>query len=145
MLAIEATNRGTLDAEWAMLTRMSEVPQLSLSEFDAAPDDAFLVDVREPVEYTSGHLTGSVNIPQAELASHLDELPRDRPLITVCFSGARSYRSAQFLAHAGFGQVSSLTGGMLGWVEDGREIESDDAGSDGPKVIETEFAHAGVG
>src|SRR3954471_8365029 len=33
MQAIEATNRGTLDAEWAMLTRMSEVPQLSLSEF----------------------------------------------------------------------------------------------------------------
>jgi glyoxylase-like metal-dependent hydrolase (beta-lactamase superfamily II)/rhodanese-related sulfurtransferase len=145
MLAIEATNRGALDAEWAMLTRMSDVPQLSLSEFDAAPDDAVLIDVREPAEFASGHMAGSVNIPQAELASHLDELPRDRPLVTVCFSGARSYRSGQFLAQAGFPDVSSLAGGMLGWVEDGRETERDDAAADGPKVIETEWAHAGVG
>jgi rhodanese-related sulfurtransferase len=65
--------------------------------------------------------------------------------VTVCFSGARSYRSGQFLAQAGFPDVSSLAGGMLGWVEDGRETERDDAAADGPKVIETEWAHAGVG
>jgi rhodanese-related sulfurtransferase len=145
MEAIEATNRGVLDAEWAMLTRMSEVPQLSLNEFDALPESPYLVDVREPVEYASGHLAGSVNIPQAELASRLDELPRDRPLVTVCLSGARSYRSAQFLAQVGFDRISSLSGGLLGWVEDGRPTESDQAGVDGPTIVETEWAHAGVG
>lgn len=145
MLAIEATNRGVLDADWAMLTRMSEVPQLSLADFDTLDGEPFLVDVREPVEYAGGHLAGSVNIPQAELASQLDALPKDRPLVIICLSGARSFRSAQFLAQADFDRVSSLAGGVSGWLQAGREVEHDDSDMSGPKVIETEWAHAGVG
>lgn len=145
MLAIEATNRGTLDADWAMLTRMSVVPQLSLDELDALPGNRLLIDVREPVEFVDAYVAGSVNIPQAELASHLDELPRDRPVVTICLSGARSYRSAQFLAQAGFTSVSSLTGGVTAWQTAGRPVERDANATSGPKVVETEWAHAGVG
>ncbi|MCA9860061.1 MAG: MBL fold metallo-hydrolase [Thermomicrobiales bacterium] len=145
MIAIEATNRGAVDATWAMLTQMSEVPQLSLDEFDAVAEGSFLVDVREPVEFASGHLPGSVNIPQAELATRVDELPRDRSLVTVCLSGARSFRSAQFLAQAGFSQVSSLEPGISGWLVAGRAVDADEVQPDGPGVVETEWAHAGAG
>lgn len=145
MLAIEATNRGNVDADWAMLAHMSEVPQLSNEELDALDDEPMIVDVREPGEFVSGHLAGSVNIPQAELATRIDELPKDRPVVTICLSGARSFRSAQFLAQAGFENVSSLAGGIGGWLKDGREVEAGTALVDGPRVIETEWAHAGAG
>jgi rhodanese-related sulfurtransferase len=145
MIAIEATNRGNEAADWAMLTRMSQTPQLSNEAFDALQSEPLVLDVREPGEFASGHLAGSVNIPQAELATRLDELPKDRPVITICQSGSRSFRSAQFLAQAGFEQVSSLAGGVSGWLKDGRELEAGHVGLDGPVVIETEWAHAGAG
>jgi hydroxyacylglutathione hydrolase len=145
MLAIEATNRGNAEAAWAMLNQMSEVPQLSMEEFDALGDAPVVIDVREPAEFVSGHLAGAINIPQAELATRIDELPKDRPVVTVCLSGARSFRSAQFLAQAGFDNVSSLAGGMSGWLQDGRDVETEEADVDGPRVVETEWAHAGAG
>jgi glyoxylase-like metal-dependent hydrolase (beta-lactamase superfamily II)/rhodanese-related sulfurtransferase len=145
MIAIEATNRGNVDADWAMLTRMSDVPQLSNEEFDALDEEPMLIDVREPGEFASGHMHGAISIPQAELATRIDELPRDRPLVTVCLSGARSFRSAQFLAQAGFENVSSLAGGVSGWMKDGRAVETDAGGASGPTVVETEWAHAGAG
>ncbi|MEZ4506843.1 MAG: MBL fold metallo-hydrolase [Thermomicrobiales bacterium] len=145
MIAIEATNRGDTDAYWAMLSRMSQIPQLSNEEFEALDTSPVLIDVREPGEFARGHLVGAINIPQAELATRIEELPKDRSVVTVCLSGARSYRSAQFLAQMGFEHVSSLAGGVSGWLEDGREIEVGVEIPDGPRVIETEWAHAGAG
>jgi glyoxylase-like metal-dependent hydrolase (beta-lactamase superfamily II) len=55
---------------------------------------ALLVDVREPHEYARGHVPGALSLPQADLASRLDELPRDRPLLIICQYGNRSRRGA---------------------------------------------------
>lgn len=52
------------------------------------------------------------NIPQGELRVHLAELPRDRPIVLICNTGARSYESFVTLAHAGFPDVVSVEGGM---------------------------------
>lgn len=145
MLAIEATNRGALDGEWAMLSEMSEVPEFAIDAFDPTTGESLVIDVREPIEFAMGHVPGSVNIPQAEIASRIDELPRDRPLVTVCLSGARSFRTAQFLAQHGFDQVASLKGGMTAWLAAGLPVEAGDVDPGGPAVIETEWAHAGVG
>src|SRR5579884_4034875 len=81
MVAIEATNRGTVDMPWAMLTSAPHVPEIGPDEAAARAQSALLLDVREPEEYAHGHLPGAVNVPQAELATRLDELPRDRPLL----------------------------------------------------------------
>lgn len=45
---------------------------------------AFLIDVRAPVQYASGHLSGAINIPANELPRRLDELPRDRLIVAYC-------------------------------------------------------------
>src|SRR5215217_1552879 len=45
MLAIEATNRGLVEADWAMLTEISEAPELTLEEFDTKPGDSVVIDV----------------------------------------------------------------------------------------------------
>lgn len=51
---------------------------------------AYLVDVRDASEVKSGAITGSVNIPVDELEKNLDKLPKDKPVIFVCGTGARS-------------------------------------------------------
>lgn len=82
-----------------------------------------LVDVREPEEWTAGHLPGSVLIPMGELGGRRDELDRSRPIITVCRSGRRSLYSAEELLAAGFPDVRSLAGGVIAWVEAGGRLE----------------------
>jgi hydroxyacylglutathione hydrolase len=139
--AIEATNRGAADLTWAMLTTSHDV-----DEVDAAslPEAAVLLDVREPEEFSAGHIASSINVPQADLAVRLDTIPRDAPVVTVCRSGARSMRSAQFLKQMGYGDVSSLRGGVSAWEEAGHPLEADQTGGVTRTIVETEWMHAGV-
>jgi len=142
--AIEATNRGLADMPWAMLTTSPPVPEIDPAELATRSPEAVILDVREPAEYAAGHVPGAINLPQADLATRLDDLPRDKPLLLICQAGYRSLRSAQFLAQAGFANLASVRGGTAAWQEAGRPVETEAATADGPRYVETEWAHAGV-
>ena len=58
---------------------------------------AMLIDVREPEEWLLGRAPQAFHIPLGDLGSRLAELPRDRKLIMICRSGARSGRAAETL------------------------------------------------
>jgi glyoxylase-like metal-dependent hydrolase (beta-lactamase superfamily II)/rhodanese-related sulfurtransferase len=143
MTAIEATNRGAADMPWAMLTTAAEVQRL---EAAALPSDrtAVLVDVREPEEYVAGHIPGATNIPQADLASRLEELPRNRPIMVICQHGMRSLRAAQFLRQAGFSDVTTVTGGTSAWVGAGRSLVTGEMPVKPSRVVESLWPHAGA-
>jgi rhodanese-related sulfurtransferase len=79
--------------------------------------------VREPQEYAAGHVPGAASLPQAELASKLEELPRDRDFYLICQSGSRSLHAAQFLRQMGFEQVTTVTGGTEAWAAAGKPLE----------------------
>jgi rhodanese-related sulfurtransferase len=87
---------------------------------------------------------GAVNVPQADLATRLAELPSDRPLLVVCQGGYRSLRAAQFLRQAGFDQVASVQGGTDAWRTAGHPVETEAGAAEGPRVVESEWAHAGA-
>src|SRR6266511_2795865 len=97
MAAIEATNRGAADLPWAMPTAAPAVREVDLDALERRPPEAVVLDVREPEEYAHGHVPGAVSLPQADLATRLGEVPRDRPLLVICEAGMRSLRAAQFL------------------------------------------------
>jgi rhodanese-related sulfurtransferase len=124
MTAIEATNRGTADLPWAMPRGGAVVEEVGPDAVIAAGGGAFVLDVREPAEYALGHLPGAVNVPQADLATRLAEVPRDRPLLVVCQAGARSRRAAQFLAGRGYDRVRSVAGGTTAWQAAGHALEA---------------------
>src|SRR6185369_3080257 len=84
MVAIEATNRGAAEMAWAMPVGHSPVDEVDVAALAARPPEAVVVDVREPEEFNHGHVPDALGLPQAELASRLDELPRDRPIYTIC-------------------------------------------------------------
>jgi len=102
---------------------MSSIPEIDADELALRlAGGAFLLDVREPAEYSEAHVPGAVLVPLGELAGRVDEMPDDAAeLMVICRSGARSLRAAELLATTGRGAVN-VAGGTLGWIESGREV-----------------------
>ncbi len=71
----------------------------------------FVLDVRTAVEFGSGHISGAVNIPDMEIRKRLNEIPKDRPILTYCQVGFRGYLAARTLMQNGYKDVRNLTGG----------------------------------
>jgi len=82
-------------------------------------EGAELVDVREKDERDSGYIAGSRNIPYRLLALGEADLPRDRPLVTICESGPRAAIAASILAARGFDARAVAEGGIDGWAAAG--------------------------
>jgi hydroxyacylglutathione hydrolase len=86
-------------------------------------DGAFLLDVRTVEEWNEFHAPGATLIPLNELASRVNEVPRDRQIIVVCHSGKRSEEGRDILLEAGFTQVTRIDGGLNEWRSSGYPIE----------------------
>ena len=72
-----------------------------------------LIDVREPHEWDAGTLPDAAPISLGRLPHQVHQLDKDKPVLLVCRSGARSNQAAQALALAGFRKVANLAGGMV--------------------------------
>jgi len=82
---------------------------------DAPP---WVLDVRSEAEYAEGHVPGSIHVPFAELRDRLDEIPRDRPVATICKAGKRSGLAASILQREGFeGVVHVSRGNAANWSD----------------------------
>jgi phage shock protein E len=68
---------------------------------------AFLVDVRTPEEFESGHVTASVNIPLDQVAERLDEFEGKDHIVVFCRSGNRSAMAKAILAQNGIANVTN--------------------------------------
>lgn len=78
--------------------------------------DIFLLDVREPQEFSEFKISGAVNIPLSKLFLNQDNqnIPKDKKIVTVCSHGNRSMVATFALAQKGI-ESTSLEGGMAGW------------------------------
>lgn len=85
---------------------------------------AFVLDVREPEEWIESHIPGATLIPLGELASRVNEVPKDQKIVVVCRSGNRSQQGRDILLAAGFDQVTSMAGGINQWKAAGFETVS---------------------
>jgi rhodanese-related sulfurtransferase len=109
----------------------TNIRETSPSGFHASPSDAVVIDVREPDEFATGHIPGSINIPRGVLEFQVDAHPavanvsnpalshKERPIVVVCRTGGRAALSALSLHRLGFANVRSIAGGVLAWGEAG--------------------------
>lgn len=74
-----------------------------------------LVDIRDPMSYAQGHIPGSRHLDNVTVGELLDEAPRERTLVVVCYHGHSSQQAADWLVGQGFTQVYSLDGGFTDW------------------------------
>ncbi len=111
---------------WAPLTftfaGIYEIQPAVLEEHAAS---AQIIDVREREEFDGplGRIQGAMWIPLGELSTRAGELARDRPVVAVCRSGARSAQAVAMLQKAGLPDVANLAGGMLRWRAEGYPVD----------------------
>ena len=78
-------------------------------------DTLFLLDVREPHEYSLAKIEGSVLVPLGTLPNSLDQLDQNAEIIAYCHRGMRSADAVGFLLQQGFTNVKNLIGGIEAW------------------------------
>jgi glyoxylase-like metal-dependent hydrolase (beta-lactamase superfamily II)/rhodanese-related sulfurtransferase len=128
----DAMSTLSVEPGWAPLTcnfaGVWEIQPTALQERIAGSgsDDTQVIDVREPAEFTDvlGHIHGARLLPLSQLAARTVEIERDRPVVTVCRSGARSAQATVLLQKAGYTQVANLAGGMLRWRAEALPVEA---------------------
>ena len=79
-----------------------------------------LFDVREPNEFTAGHVEGAKNLPLSRFDP--GQLPNDKPVILICRSGARSASALSKARGAGRADVRHYRGGVMGWAQSGGKL-----------------------
>ncbi len=78
-------------------------------------DKVFLLDVREPHEFSMAKIEGSTLIPLGTLPQSLNQLDPTDEIVALCHKGMRSADAVGFLLQQGFSDVKNLIGGIEAW------------------------------
>ncbi len=78
-------------------------------------DKVFLLDVREPHEFSLAKIEGATLIPLGTLPDSLNQLDPNEEIVALCHKGMRSADATGFLLQQGFANVKNLIGGMDAW------------------------------
>jgi len=101
---------------WMYFYQKKLITTLSEEEFRAGYRKAQLIDIREAVEYTAGHILGARNIPLSQIRLRHKELRKDQPVYLYCQSGFSTGRAAQYLKKQGYKDFYQLQGGFKTWT-----------------------------
>ncbi len=79
--------------------------------------DLVLIDVRRTDEWVGelGHIGQATLITLDTLNDHWHKIPKDKPVVFVCRSGARSGQASYMAAQNGFPNTYNMQGGMIAW------------------------------
>ncbi len=103
--------------------KISEVSPKAIMA-DTSPN-LVLLDVRERNEWNLGHLPNAIHLPRGSMETKIEALvPRDKHVVIYCQSGNRSAFAAETLQEMGYEDVASMARGIVGWLDDGGEIEA---------------------
>jgi rhodanese-related sulfurtransferase len=73
-------------------------------------EKANLIDVREPYEFESGHISGAKNVPLGTINQYKPQ----GLTVVICQSGMRSMRACKMLKRNGY-DVVNVSFGMSAW------------------------------
>ncbi len=114
------------DPDWAPLVyTFAGIWEVQPNWLEEHLRDVQVVDVRERDEFNGplGHVPGAKLLPMGSLVDRQDSLEKDKPIVVVCRSGARSAQASVMLGKAGFDKVANLSGGMLRWRAQRFQVE----------------------
>jgi hydroxyacylglutathione hydrolase len=87
--------------------------------------DITVLDVRQPAEWTDGHIPGAKFITGAEIPERLAEIDTKKTVAVVCGTGYRSSVISSFLRARGDSDAHSVIGGMSAWRNADLPVETD--------------------
>jgi rhodanese-related sulfurtransferase len=83
---------------------------------DKSRAQPLLLDVREPWEFQTCSIAGSLHVPMGEIPARACEIDSDGDVVVICHHGGRSLQVAMFLEKKGFPKVHNLAGGVDAWA-----------------------------
>src|SRR5207237_5360811 len=86
-----------------------------LAEEMASADAPLVLDVRNPREWATKHVDGSMNVPLNHLLERIAEIPRTRRIAVHCAGGYRSSIAASILHQYGMTHLIEMAGGLAAW------------------------------
>ena len=105
--------------------RLSGVKSLSAAEYMHMRNKPHtLLDVRQQHEWDAIRATTAVHIPLGEIKERMHEVEKEKPVVVICASGARSSMVATALANSGYSEVYNFSGGMGAWSSAGLPVRS---------------------
>lgn len=110
------------EPEWAPVRiTFAGVPEIDPGWVASHARDIYILDVREPEEMFVGEtkIAGARTMPLGKLRDHLDDIPRDKPIVVFCRSGRRSSMAVSILQKAGVERIANISGGYLRWRDEG--------------------------
>ena len=106
-----------------MYWNIKEIDAPQLAEWYESKAEGFrVIDVREMNEINGGTVPGADPMPMATVPVRINELEKDKDLVVVCRSGARSAQVCMYLQQQGFERVHNLRGGMIAWASSGQQV-----------------------
>jgi len=98
------------------------VQTIDITQLAALGEQATVIDVREPDEFSAVRIPWASNVPLSELVERADEVPDDGPVYLICAAGVRSERATAYLEQQDKPVVNVL-GGMSEWAGAGHTVE----------------------
>jgi len=86
--------------------------------------DALILDIRESDELDVVRFDTQqvINMPMSSIINSYSQLPKDKPLIVACSTGARSVKIVNLLMVQGFTNAFNLDGGITQWYREGMPV-----------------------
>ena len=115
-----------------LISLLAEMKAQGIQNVDAvkfkqliATEDAIILDVRTPGEYSRGHIKGStsINIADPEFVSRIGLLQKEKTILIYCLSGSRSSVSSNYLSQKGFKKIYNMQQGLIDWNRQGYALE----------------------
>jgi rhodanese-related sulfurtransferase len=104
----------------------SKVKSVNTEEFEKLKKEGYkLIDVRTPAEHREARIDDSVlaDIYSPDFKKVVDKLNKEDKYLIYCRSGNRSKTACDFMMKWGFKNVLDLSGGIISWVNAGKEIK----------------------
>jgi len=101
------------------------IQQIGTLKASIKAQNALLIDVREPPEFSAGYIEGAINIPLRSLTDSLNQIPKDRPVILYCSSGYRTAMGVMSLQMLGYNNVKGFPPSIQGWKAAGESLAKD--------------------
>jgi len=114
----------TLTAQDLVANAKQQIKEIDTVTAQSQLGSSLILDVREPAEYSAGHLPGAINIPRGVLEFKIDTYPefqgkQQASIVVYCQTGGRSALATHALNQLGYEKAVSMAGGFKAWAENG--------------------------
>ena len=87
----------------------------TIEELEQDAREKLVIDMRSAAEYEKETYPGAINIEKDDFEQHIGELPKDKPIYLICYTGQKSDEIAETLSNQGY-EIYSIDGGYRSWL-----------------------------